>query len=326
MIFLFFFLPAQKQDADVILFTGTTKHAISIMDTGNGNITSTINHGNPIAVDYDPISKRVYWSDVASQVIQSATLNGENQTTVKQLSSESVPDGLAVDAISRLIIYTDAGKGTINVIAMEGLYHKIIISEHLNKPRDIEVDAINGVIYWTDWGKSPYIGKARYDGTGFYRIIDTGLQWPNGLAVDVTGNRIYWCDGGTRKIESSALDGTDRRVLLTEAHSHYFGLSVHGNDLYFTDWGRTGVRYMTTRGSNITNVGGTTGRLNDVQVMKSLLEEGLGFDTKNRCSDNKGGCSEICLPKPGREWICACSDDSVLQRDGSSCKESKFAL
>ena len=37
---------------------------------------------NPIAVDYDPVEGRVYWSDVKEQKIQRAYLNGTGREVV----------------------------------------------------------------------------------------------------------------------------------------------------------------------------------------------------------------------------------------------------
>ena len=53
-------------------------------------------------------------------------------------------DGLAVDPISRLIIYTDAGRDIIAVMKMDGTIEKTVVSSGLDQPRDIEVDPLNG--------------------------------------------------------------------------------------------------------------------------------------------------------------------------------------
>lgn len=42
-------------------------------------------------------------------------------------------------------------------------------------------------IYWTDWGTSPKIEKASYDGSNRQTLVSTGLKWPNGLAYDYEG-------------------------------------------------------------------------------------------------------------------------------------------
>lgn len=44
-------------------------------------------------------------------------------------------------------------------------------------------------MYWTDWGSSPKIEKANYDGTNRQTIINTGLGFPNAIALDISGNK-----------------------------------------------------------------------------------------------------------------------------------------
>ena len=57
---------------------------------------------------------------------------------------DSVADGIAVDYISRLLIYTDTGKDIISLLSMDGATEKVVINSGLDQPRAIEVDPING--------------------------------------------------------------------------------------------------------------------------------------------------------------------------------------
>ena len=36
----------------------------------------------PVAIDFDPVEQRVYWSDVVAQTISRAFLNGSNQEVI----------------------------------------------------------------------------------------------------------------------------------------------------------------------------------------------------------------------------------------------------
>lgn len=49
------------------------------------------------------------------------------------------------------------------------------------------------------------------DGSDRKTIISEGVFWPNGLAIDYSSNRLYWADAKHHVIESSNLDGTDRK-------------------------------------------------------------------------------------------------------------------
>ena len=42
----------------------------------------------------------------------------------------------------------------------------------------------SGLMFWSDWGERPHIGKAYMDGTNVSIIIESKLGWPNALAID----------------------------------------------------------------------------------------------------------------------------------------------
>ncbi|KAJ8300514.1 hypothetical protein KUTeg_022033 [Tegillarca granosa] len=305
---------------DFLLITDTTNKVIYRMQRSSGSyvVIPLQHHDNPIAIDYDPQTTTIYWTDVGSKQIRSATLDGNSEMTIRQLGPKAVMDGIAVDAVSRLIFYTDTGNDVIAVMTMDGSSHKIIINQGLNEPRAIVADGIKGIFYWTDWGSTPFIAAANYDGSGRHNIISSGIAWPNGLAVDVNGNMIYWIDGKTMKIESANLDGSGRRTLLHESSAHYFGIALNSGQLYFTDWNRRSVMRLNTDGSGLTPEGPPSfGRLNDIHMHKN----GVGAGT-NACTNGKGGCSHLCLPKPGGNKVCACPDGLSIQPDGLTCSRA----
>lgn len=72
-----------------ILFTDSITQTLYRMDL---NTYSYINipvggNGNPVAVDYDFLNNRVYWTDVRSAEIWSSNLDGTNPMTVRKLAS-----------------------------------------------------------------------------------------------------------------------------------------------------------------------------------------------------------------------------------------------
>ena len=56
-------------------------------------------------------------------------------------------------------------------------------------------------VFWTDWGLSPYIGRAGLDGSNQTQIINTKLSWPNGITIDIITDKIWWCDAHLDFIE-----------------------------------------------------------------------------------------------------------------------------
>lgn len=52
--------------------------------------------------------------------------------------------------------------------------------------------------------------------TGEEVIIRTGVDHPDGIAVDWIARNLYWTDTGTDRIEVARLNGTSRRVLISD--------------------------------------------------------------------------------------------------------------
>ena len=47
----------------------------------------------------------------------------------------------------------------------------------------------------------------------------------------------------------------------------------------------------------------------------------MSFSGWNACADNNGGCSHLCLSKPGKRVVCACSNHfNLRQGDNKTCE------
>ena len=78
---------------------------------------------NSIAVDYDPISGRVYWTDLEDdhkQSIRSGALTFPHRETDVVTKDVDHPDGIAVDWVGRNLFWTDSGTDRIEVTRLEG--------------------------------------------------------------------------------------------------------------------------------------------------------------------------------------------------------------
>lgn len=66
-------------------------------------------------------------------------------------------------------------------------------------------------------------------------IVDTNIKWPNGLAIDRIEKRLYWNDAKVLTIESSDLNGNDRKTVMSKVPYPY-GIVIVGHYIYWTDW------------------------------------------------------------------------------------------
>ena len=54
------------------------------------------------------------------------------------------------------------------------------------------------------------------DGSLRLILANTSLFWPNGLTLDYAAERIYWADAKHHVIESSSLEGLQRRTVISQ--------------------------------------------------------------------------------------------------------------
>ncbi|EDO48729.1 predicted protein, partial [Nematostella vectensis] len=195
-------------------------------------------HGEDGGLDYDYTNETVYWADNSRHVIYASQLHRawHDVTVLVQSKNTGRVDGIAVDWVGRNLYWTDDGRDTIEVASLRGRHRRTLFRTSLDRPRDIVLDSLSGIMYWTDWGSAPKIEKSHMDGKGREIMVFDNITWPNGLSLDLPSNRLYWTDGKHGTIESVTLDGKHRRSLFFGKHSHPFSLAVFGDHVYWTDW------------------------------------------------------------------------------------------
>ncbi|XP_067678701.1 low-density lipoprotein receptor-related protein 4-like [Haliotis asinina] len=279
-----------------------------------------------VAVDFDFLENKVYWTDVAKGGIFSVDL--DNKSSVEGVASTDVrsPDGLAVDWINKHLYWTDTGLDRIEISSLNGKMRKTLIDSGLDEPRAIVLDPNHGLMFWTDWGKEPKIERCGMDGSDRKVIVNTSIAWPNGLTIDYIANRLYWVDSKLRIIESSNMLGLERvSVLQSVLHLHSpFAITVFEDFLYWSDWYSESVKKYSKFGRRsdeevetiVTNIYSPMG----VRVFHPYRQQII----RRLCGDNNGGCSHFCLPKAydpsiSELFVCDCPNGLVLSSDRKTC-------
>ncbi|XP_071950857.1 uncharacterized protein [Antedon mediterranea] len=234
------------------------------------NLTSVIPDNiqlrQPVAVDCDSRTSTLYWSDVQTSSIERYSFVNKQHETLVSFQS-GVVDGLVVDGIENKLYWTSSDEKRIEVIHLDGRNRSILFGKELGNPRAIKIDTTNGYLYWTDWGlATAIIERAKLeDPSTRTSIVTTNLLFPNGLVLSVPNGKMYWCDAGTDQIEEANLDGTERRIIISIAKKHPFGLEMYGNYLYWTDWTpgdihrvaiKTGISSRVSGDKRLTKPGG----------------------------------------------------------------------
>ena len=83
---------------------------------------------------------------------------------------------------------------------------------------------MTGNLFWTEvigqgLKDKGYVAVSKNDGRYKRWIVTSGLEEPTAIAVDPQHGMVFWADAGNRpKIESSWMDGSRRRAIVTNRY------------------------------------------------------------------------------------------------------------
>ena len=99
----------------------------------------TLYISSPVAVDYDPVEEKIYWTDVTLKLIARAFPNGSSVEVIAHNNVET-PDGIAVDYVGRNLYWTNKGPSKIEVARLDGSFRKSLVITDIEYPRGIILD------------------------------------------------------------------------------------------------------------------------------------------------------------------------------------------
>ncbi|KAM4699918.1 prolow-density lipoprotein receptor-related protein 1 isoform 2-T2 [Discoglossus pictus] len=269
---------------------------------------------NVTVVDYDALEQRIYWSDVRTQTIKRAFING---TGVETVVSADLPNahGLAVDWVSRNLFWTsyDANKKQINVARLDGSFKNAVI-QGLDKPHCLVVNPLQGKLYWTDGDN---ISIANMDGSE-QRVLFSNQKGPVGLSIDFPDSKLYWISSGIGTINRCNLNGTGLEAIGTM--KSYLGkataLAIMGDKLWWADQATEKMGTCNKKdGSDPQVLRKNTNLVMHMKVYDEKIHTGT-----NKCSVNNGDCSQLCLPTSENTRSCMCTAGYSLKSGQKSCE------
>ena len=104
-------------------------------------------------------------------------------------------------------------------------------------------------MFWTDWGSPPKIERASLAGLNRTVLVDLSSSYqhlPNSIFVDYTQDRIYWIDALIDAIDSTDLNGNNRRLIASRPslNMHPFDFTVYDDVLYWSDWNTDSIEKL----------------------------------------------------------------------------------
>jgi len=74
-----------------LLVTDSNEHGVLQIDLSAGNVWKVplSQQSNPIALAYDPLHSKIYWTDVQDKLIKRSNLDGTNEESVNSLHNST---------------------------------------------------------------------------------------------------------------------------------------------------------------------------------------------------------------------------------------------
>ncbi|MEQ2218398.1 hypothetical protein XENOCAPTIV_002597, partial [Xenoophorus captivus] len=274
---------------------------------------------NVTVVDYDALEHRIYWSDVRTQTIKRAFINGTGVETVVSA------DGYLCVHIRKLY-WTDGDN--ISMANTDGSNRSVLFTNQkgpIGERPAVPVfvtERQRPLLYWISSGNGT-INRCKLDGSGLETLEDPSdksdaLVPVSGtslaVGIDFHAGNIYWTDQGFDVIEVARLNGSFRYVVISQGLDKPRAITVNPEK-------GTHANGSIKRGSkdNATDsVSLRTGigvQLKDIKVFNRARQQGT-----NVCKVNNGGCEQLCLYRGNGQRTCACAH-GMLAEDGQGCRD-----
>jgi len=215
--------------------------SIERADLDGANRTVIIPQGitfTPKQIHFDKQGRKLYWCDREGMRVMRANLDGSNVETLIETGrgNDDRRDpsrwcvGITVDPQESKFYWTQKGsdnegvgrilRANIDIASGEDPANRSdieVLLDQLPEPIDLELDAENRILYWTDRGDPPNgnsVNCADVDETDAApKTLITHLMEGIGIALDVPGRRMFVTDlAGS--IYSADLDGSNERNFL----------------------------------------------------------------------------------------------------------------
>ncbi|CAK1544808.1 unnamed protein product [Leptosia nina] len=292
-----------------------------------GQLPPVVGIQGGVQLDYDRQGHMLYWlqsisgdsEDDENCTVYSMPYGGGSKTEFLGQDSGVVgaPSSIAFDWLGRNLYMANRVASNIELVRVDGKvkYRTIVFANDgsrnsIAKPRDICLDPTEGKIYWADeggYGVPAKIGKVNMDGTNPVILVDS-IERPEAVTVDIEKKIVYFSSQYPASINSVNTDGNDRKTILTEANAISYPkvIAVLDSRLYVLD-----QRYEKIFKADLPNGDNLKVILDNESDLKSMTIFQKRKMMHHPCSQNNGGCEQICIPSDGSKFggarVCACS-------------------
>ena len=238
---------------------------------------------SPQRISVDSISKRIYWTDDESSLIELANFNGKERYVV---ASENIhkPFAIAVDAVAGYLFWSDNGPSpTIEQSGMDGMDRNTIVSTHLKAVTSLSIDSVGKRLFWCDIDLKT-LNMVKYDGSMRRSLLHTN----SGIII------------------------APYSLVFVDRYLYWIDTAAHGGSIAQLD--TRGTAKITVIKKKIDLQSNT---LKDIKYYKSKPKN---IDT-NLCSVENGGCEQLCTYNGIKRNVSCLCYFGRLSKDNQTCED-----
>ncbi|XP_058464924.1 low-density lipoprotein receptor-related protein 6 [Malaya genurostris] len=283
--------------------------------TDSPDVPLPVTGKNIRAVEYDVLTRYVYWIDGRGPIIRRAFDNG---TTAKVfIDPASSPFDMVIDPVGRLLFWSCSHTNTINITTLDGDIDRIgnVDIGSSEKPRSLALHPTKRLLFWTDVGPAQSIVRAKLDGSQRKELVSK-LEGITALALDSQMNRLFYAHG--KRIDTVDIEGREIKTLVAEHISLVSSIAALNGYIYWLDE-RPGMERISVQGES---------RRTEIQKIPHITDIVAVWTPEGRalrnhtCHSARAKCSHICIGSPDdarTDDICACPQGLMLMKDRRSC-------
>lgn len=195
--------------------TGDGKSISVASLSGRGGRTLLIDPAfvnGPHGLAIDPVKRRLYWPNTATNTIASARLSGGGARNLRTGSATvDGPRGLAIDPTKRRIYWANWSGNRISFARLDGTGGGDLATGAgtVFRPEGVALDPVAGRIYWAGYSSGGRISYANLNGTGGGDLATGGgtVSEPHGIAIDPVARRVYWPNSAADSLAWASITG-----------------------------------------------------------------------------------------------------------------------
>eukprot|EP00794_Sanderia_malayensis_P013760 gene13760-15199_t len=176
----------------------------------------------------------------------------QHHIDVLKLPQPGEPMDVAFDPANNTVYWTDASAKRIMKMCVNGSGFKVLVDRSLTTPDGIAIDPYSRLLYFANQeGKSIEVVKIG-ESVG-KKIVSSGLEKPRDVLLHHEKGLMFFSDwGSVPKIESAYMDGTGRRVVVSQEILYPGSLVIDKVEqrLYWSDTGLHRIESSNFNGSN----------------------------------------------------------------------------